>query len=67
MHIQDVFAQHKTTFSFEFFPPKDDKAAEALFAQVAELEALKPSFVSVTRSEEHTELNPLFNLKPGLL
>lgn len=48
MHIADVFAAHPTTFSFEFFPPKDDQAAETLFGQIAELEALKPSFVSVT-------------------
>jgi methylenetetrahydrofolate reductase (NADPH) len=48
MHIHDVFSRDKTTFSFEFFPPKDDKAAEALYAQIAELETLKPSFVSVT-------------------
>lgn len=48
MHIQDIFAQHRTTLSFEFFPPKDDAAAETLFSHVKELEALKPSFVSVT-------------------
>jgi len=48
MHIQDVLARYRTTFSFEFFPPKDDKAAEQLFANIAELEPLKPSFVSVT-------------------
>jgi methylenetetrahydrofolate reductase (NADPH) len=48
MHIRDIFAAHKTTFSFEFFPPKNDAAAEQLFGHVRELEALKPSFVSVT-------------------
>jgi methylenetetrahydrofolate reductase (NADPH) len=48
MHIQDVLAKHRTTFSFEFFPPKDDAAAETLFGHIQELEALKPSFVSVT-------------------
>ncbi len=48
MHIQDIFANNKTTFSFEFFPPVDDAASERLFANISELEALKPSFVSVT-------------------
>ena len=48
MHIQDIFAQHSTTFSFEFFPPKTTEAADALYTTMAEMEALKPSFVSVT-------------------
>ncbi|MFK7790271.1 MAG: methylenetetrahydrofolate reductase [NAD(P)H] [Phycisphaeraceae bacterium] len=48
MHIQDVFDRHATTFSFEFFPPKSEAAAEALYQSIAELKTLKPSFVSVT-------------------
>lgn len=48
MHIQDIFARHRTTFSFEFFPPANAEASEKLFTVIAELEALKPSFVSVT-------------------
>mgnify|MGYP001818056407 CR=1 FL=1 len=48
MHIQDVFQRHSTTFSFEFFPPKSEEAAEALYQSIAELKTLKPSFVSVT-------------------
>jgi methylenetetrahydrofolate reductase (NADPH) len=48
MHIQDIFAQHRTTFSFEFFPPKTDAAAEELFRAIARLQELRPSFVSVT-------------------
>jgi methylenetetrahydrofolate reductase (NADPH) len=48
MHIQDIFAQHRTTFSFEFFPPKTDEASAALFATIASLQELHPSFVSVT-------------------
>jgi len=31
MHICDIFAQHRTTFSFEFTPPKTDEAAEELY------------------------------------
>ena len=48
MHIQDIFRQHGTTFSFEFFPPKTDAASEELFANIARLQELQPSFVSVT-------------------
>lgn len=48
MHIQDIFAQNGTTFSFEFFPPKTDEAWEQLFGTIAQLQPLKPSFVSVT-------------------
>jgi methylenetetrahydrofolate reductase (NADPH) len=48
MHIRDVFAQHETTFSFEFFPPKTDAASEELFTTIARLQQLQPSFVSVT-------------------
>ena len=48
MHIQDIFAQHRTTFSFEFFPPKTDEASEELFRTIAALQPLQPSFVSVT-------------------
>jgi methylenetetrahydrofolate reductase (NADH) len=48
MHIQDIFREHKTTISFEFFPPKTDAASEELFVNIARLQALRPSFVSVT-------------------
>ena len=48
MHIQDIFKTHSTTFSFEFFPPKTDRASMELFATIAQLQALQPSFVSVT-------------------
>jgi methylenetetrahydrofolate reductase (NADPH) len=48
MHIRDIFREHQTTFSFEFFPPKTDEAWEELFVTIARLDELKPSFVSVT-------------------
>jgi methylenetetrahydrofolate reductase (NADPH) len=48
MHIQDIFQAHRTTFSFEFFPPKTDAAWEELFVTIADLQRLQPSFVSVT-------------------
>lgn len=48
MHIRDLFDKHRTTFSFEFFPPKKPSGAEALFTEIAELEQLRPTFVSAT-------------------
>lgn len=35
-------------FSFEFYPPKDDLAVDALYRTVSELSLLEPGFVSVT-------------------
>lgn len=78
MHIQDVFAQNRATFSFEFFPPKTEKGWENLFNEIAELENLRPDFVSVTygaggttrtqthdlvvRIENETSLDPIPHL-----
>lgn len=45
-HFRDIFKS--TTFSFEFFPPKSEEGAQALFEHIVKLEALGPSFVSVT-------------------
>lgn len=48
MHLRDIFKLHRTTFSFEFFPPKAEDSAADLFQHAANLESLRPSFVSVT-------------------
>lgn len=40
--------QTKPTLSFEFFPPKTDKAAENLWLAVEELAALNPAFMTCT-------------------
>lgn len=48
MHINDIFDRDPITFSFEFFPPKNEESAQALYNSIQELESLKPSFVSVT-------------------
>lgn len=48
MHIRDIFRMHRTTFSFEFFPPRGEKAAQDLYSSIVEFEDLRPSFVSVT-------------------
>src|SRR4051794_20654138 len=48
MHIRDIFAARRPTFSFEFFPPKTAEGSETLFTTIRQLEAYKPAFVSVT-------------------
>ncbi len=47
-HIHEIFQTHATTFSFEFFPPKDAEGANRLFEHIVQLEALRPAFVSIT-------------------
>jgi methylenetetrahydrofolate reductase (NADPH) len=37
-----------TTYSFEFFPPRSDEAEAQLTETLAQLEPLRPSFVSIT-------------------
>lgn len=77
-HIADIFKEHRTTLSFEFFPPKSAEAAEALYKAISQLEPLKPTFVSVTygaggttrelthdlvmRIHRETSLNPIPHL-----
>ncbi len=48
MHFRDIYVQQNRTCSFEFFPPKTDKAAADLLDSMKDFEALRPSFVSVT-------------------
>jgi methylenetetrahydrofolate reductase (NADPH) len=38
----------RPSYSFEFFPPKDDEGEEILWRTISELEPLDPTFVSVT-------------------
>ena len=46
--LRDELAIDAPSFSFEFFPPKDDAGERALWTAIRELEGLKPTFVSVT-------------------
>ena len=48
MRIGDLLAQGDRSFSFEFFPPKDEAGEEVLWRSISELEPLDPTFVSVT-------------------
>ncbi|HEY2140849.1 MAG TPA: methylenetetrahydrofolate reductase [NAD(P)H] [Solirubrobacteraceae bacterium] len=48
MRIDQILAAGGPVFSFEFFPPKTDQGERNLYAALAELRTLDPSFVSVT-------------------
>jgi len=48
MKITDIFKLKEKTFSFEFFPPKDEIAAVDFGINIGQLIKLDPSFVSVT-------------------
>ncbi|MFM8351547.1 MAG: methylenetetrahydrofolate reductase [NAD(P)H] [Actinomycetales bacterium] len=73
-----VLARGERSFSFELFPPKSDEGEQQLWQTVRELEALRPTFVSVTYGAggstrdrtariageiaEHTTLTPVAHL-----
>jgi methylenetetrahydrofolate reductase (NADPH) len=46
--IGDLLRQGGRSFSFEFFPPKDEAGEQVLWRSIRELEPLRPAFVSVT-------------------
>lgn len=46
--IPAMVAAETPSFSFEFFPPKDDAAEAQLWEAIRRLEKLAPSFVSIT-------------------
>jgi methylenetetrahydrofolate reductase (NADPH) len=48
MRIDQILASDGPVFSFEFFPPKTETGERNLYAALAELGPLDPSFVSVT-------------------
>lgn len=46
--VRDLIAAGEKSFSFEFFPPKDEAGERQLWKALRELEVLRPTFVSVT-------------------
>jgi methylenetetrahydrofolate reductase (NADPH) len=46
--LRERLASGKRSYSFEFFPPKDDAGEAVLWEAVRRLEPLNPTFVSVT-------------------
>src|SRR5687768_533998 len=45
--VAELIATRRPSFSFEFFPPRDDGGVDALFDTMRELKYLEPAFVSV--------------------
>jgi methylenetetrahydrofolate reductase (NADPH) len=48
MKLRDIYRTTRSVFSFEFFPPKSERAEQDLFATVDALKALNPAFFSMT-------------------
>ncbi len=48
MRIDEALGRGNPIFSFEFFPPQNDAATEALFSTISSLRRFGPAFVSVT-------------------
>ena len=46
--LGQILSSGQRSFSFELFPPKTDEGERVLWQTVREIEALKPTFVSVT-------------------
>ncbi|MFH8492487.1 methylenetetrahydrofolate reductase [NAD(P)H] [Streptomyces longisporoflavus] len=46
--LRKILASGAPSFSFEFFPPKTDKGTQTLWNAIRRIEALSPTFVSVT-------------------
>jgi methylenetetrahydrofolate reductase (NADPH) len=55
------------TFSFEFFPPKNDAEQATLVRALRDLETLSPSFVSVTYRGGRESRQRTFDLVTGML
>lgn len=47
-HIRDILNRPQVSFSYEFFPPKTARGAEALYRTISDLGKLQPAYVSVT-------------------
>jgi len=64
--IGDLLAKGPT-YSFEFFPPKNDAEQQTLVRTLRDLEPLSPSFVSVTYRGGRESRQRTFDLVTGML
>ncbi|MGL4172875.1 MAG: methylenetetrahydrofolate reductase [NAD(P)H] [Actinomycetota bacterium] len=46
--LRELIAAGERSYSFEFYPPKDDVGEQQLWATIRDIERLRPTFVSVT-------------------
>jgi methylenetetrahydrofolate reductase (NADH) len=65
-HIAEVLALGRT-YSFEFFPPKDDGEHARLVETLLDLQPLRPSFVSVTYRGGRSSRQRTYDLVVGML
>ncbi len=62
MKITDLFLSQDRSFSFEFFPPKDEISAVDFGINVGQLMRLSPSFVTVTYGAGGSDQHKTFDL-----
>jgi methylenetetrahydrofolate reductase (NADPH) len=62
MKITELFLSQERTFSFEFFPPKDEISAVDFGINVGQLMRLSPSFVTVTYGAGGSNQHKTFDL-----
>ena len=55
MRIDELFGRARPTISFEFYPTQNAAGAETLFQTIHQLQALKPDFISITRTGGGTQ------------
>ena len=59
MKISELYNGDKTVFSFEVFPPKKTGSVETVYNTIAELQTLRPDYISVTYSAGGSATNEL--------
>lgn len=62
MHISEILKKSKTSLSYEFFPPKSEKASNNLYNAIEDLKSLNPAYVSVTYGAGGTTRERTHNL-----
>jgi methylenetetrahydrofolate reductase (NADPH) len=64
--VGDLIAAGQRSISFEFFPPKDEAGERQLWTALRQLEALQPTFVSVTYGAGGTTRDRTIRVTEGI-